>query len=477
MFFRLIKANTSRLLIALCLLPMSKFVIGGDIGIHEISTNKPGNSQGQLAPVFERDVIRYGDRRVDDSKIMNAFISYGQSWRSHSQPITGPGLIADEKHSLAFAPKAKNGTALLPAISAPWVAEQYGDLEELNWANTVTGSPTNAAGNIGNIAARTLVKLGRVNGYSSFKVVDFGTAYPGYTWLQLRPGTEPWKITLEAIKKIKAINSSHGNATRWLGVGWTHGVFTEADKFDYFDQLREMVSSFDKLALNNVDGGSAKPLHYYIDMYAGVSDMTVQLPNTLRQLDFSYSDLSRFHLVNPRYPYPFAAGDNVHHSGVGYAQYGEVEGLAKFYTLVAGVQWEPFRIVSGQIKGSRISLKVSAPMAGFGKPEIDTSQIEQAPQWGFHVKAGGVEVPVKSLSFANATTISLQLAKPIPTSSEVEVSYAWYGPGAPFGTHSGVWGNIKRRGPPSVLFSGKTIDLWLCNYIGTLKHAKNSNVK
>ena len=427
-------------------------------------------------PIFERDLIKYKNKDADESKVMNAFISYGQSWRSQSQPIAGDNLIADDKQPLAFAPKAKNTTTLLPAISSPWVADQYGDLEALNWKNTVTGSPNNASGNIGNISARSLVKLSKRDGYSPFQVVDFGMAYPAYTWQQLRPGTEQWQVLLNAINKIKAINESNGKATRWLGVGWTHGVFSPADNFDYYVQLKEMVAAFDKLALNNGDGGTNKPLHYFTDMFAGVSDMVVQSPNTLRQLDFAIANSSRVHLVNPRYPYPIAAGDNVHHTGIGYAQYGEAEGLAKFHTLVEGKNWEPFRIVSGAAEGSKISLKVSAPMAGFGKPEIDISQIEQASQYGFHVKANGVEVPVKSVSFPNSTTITLDLPSLTSASSKFEVSYAWYGPGASFGTHVGVWGNIKRKGPPSVLFQGKTIDLWLCNYIGVIERAPKSSL-
>ncbi|WP_211465869.1 hypothetical protein [Collimonas silvisoli] len=469
--------SSSKLLIALLFLSVSKIAIGDEAVLHGDSNKRREESHGKNMPIFEKNPVKFDNRRADESKIMNAFISYGQSWRSQSQPVAGSDLIPDEKKSLAFAPKAKNTTTLLPAISSPWVAEQYGDLEELNWGNTVTGSSGNASGNIGNIAARTLVKLSKGNGYSPFNVVDFGMAYPGYTWQQLQPGTQQWTVMLNAISKIRAINSSNGKLTRWLGVGWTHGSFSPTDKFDYFQQLQQMVSAFDKLALNSGNGGEDKPLHYYIDMFGGVSDMTVQSPNTLRQLDFSYSDLSRFHLVNPRYPYPFAAGDNVHHSGIGYAQYGEAEGLAKFYTLVAGIHWEPFRIVSGQINGSKISLKVSAPMVGFGKPEIDTSQIERASQLGFHVKAEGIDVPVKSVSFTNATTIALQLPSSVSKSSKVEVSYAWYGPGAPFGTHAGVWGNIKRKGPPSVLFRGKTIDLWLCNYIGVIERAPKLNLK
>jgi hypothetical protein len=204
-------------------------------------------------------------------------------------------------------------------------------------------------------------------------------------------------------------------------------------------------------------------------MQAGVSDMTVQSPNTLRQLDFATANAARVHLVNPRYRYQIAAGDNVHHTGMGYAQYGEVEGLAKYTTLVEGKNWEPLRIVSGKVAGSKILLTISAPMAGFGSPEIDVAQIERAPQFGFHVKENGVDIPLKSVDFPNPTTIALQLSSSASTASNLEVSYAWYGPGAPFGTHVGVWGNIKRQGPPSVLFRGKTIDLWLCNYVGMIQ--------
>ncbi|BEV13699.1 hypothetical protein HBDW_04870 [Herbaspirillum sp. DW155] len=447
----------------------STMALANEPAVHAAPKNPSSAAASLRTPAFEKNRIRYKGAVADESAVMNAFISYGQSWRSQSVAISSSGLIPDDGPGYAFAPKAKNTNTLLPAISLPWVAEQYGDLEELNWNNTVTGSSNNATGNIGNIAARSFVKLSKKNGYSPFKVVDAGMAYPGYTWKQLQPGTQPWEVMVKAVKKVAAINEANGKQTRWLGVGWTHGVFSPTDDFDYYAQLKEMVAAFDKLALNEGNGGTHKPLHYFTDMFGGVSDMNVQAANTLRQLDFAVAHASRVHLVNPRYPYPIAEGDNVHNTGMGYAQYGEVEGLAKYVTLVEGKTWEPFRILSGKIEGSTISLKVSQPMSGFGKPEIDVSQIEQASQYGFRVKANGADIPIKKVSFPNATTIALELAPPKKLAAKLEVSYAWYGPGAPFGTHVGVWGNIKRKGPPSVLFQGKTIDLWLCNYLGTVE--------
>ncbi|WP_238194184.1 SwmB domain-containing protein, partial [Methylobacterium frigidaeris] len=60
-----------------------------------------------------------------------------------------------------------------------------------------------------------------------------------------------------------------------------------------------------------------------------------------------------------------------------------------------------------------------------------------------------------------ADTVTLTLATPVTSGASAEVSYAFYGPGSTAGVHSGVWGNVKRAGPPSLILSGYTIDTWL----------------
>lgn len=62
----------------------------------------------------------------------------------------------------------------------------------------------------------------------------------------------------------------------------------------------------------------------------------------------------------------------------------------------------------------------------------------------------------------------MTLAAPILAGTNVEVSYAWYGPGSTPGVHAGVWGNLKRSGPPSVWFANRTIDTWFCDYRATV---------
>lgn len=411
---------------------------------------------------------------ADTSNFHSVFISYGQSWRSHSLPVDVTGLkLANlgEQH-FAFAPQRSNGSDLLPPIGIPSFADLYADLRGLNWQNTQNLISDNAAGNIGWAAARAFDLLNKRAGQPRFPVIDCGTAYPGYTWDQLKPGTDPWTATQTAATKIKAINTVYGKTTRWLGVGWTHGAFDATTSFDYYTKLAEMKTAFDGLGLNTFAGGSGDPadpdgaalgaLHYYTDMYAGTAYDTNQWPNTLRQLDFHLADTVRVHLVNPRYPYPFS--DEIHHTGLGYVQYGEVEALAKYYVHVFGAGWTPLRITGALVSGSTVTLTTSAAMAGFGALKIDTQQIEAAAQYGFHVRVGGVERAVNAVSIGGANTVVLTLAAPITSGTTAEVSYAWYGPGATPGTHAGVWGNIKREGPPSVWFLNRTIDAWLCNY-------------
>jgi hypothetical protein len=412
-------------------------------------------------------VITSKDNTLSDSDdlFIYAFISHGQSWRSQSLPIEDINLIPDIDPPRAFAPNSGNSNVLLPSVCVSWIIDQYLRFGALSWKNTIQGSPDNAAGNIGFASARAFSKLSISNGYAPFDVLDVSTPYPAYDWNKLRPGTEQWECTLRAIQKIEQLNNEQGYETRWLGIGWTHGVFSPDDTFDYFEHLQEMVLAFDKLNIGKNQKGLYTQLHYYIDMYGGVSDMTVQSPNTLRQLDFALSDPSRFHLVNPRYPYKMNTGDNIHHNGKSYVQYGEVEGLAKFKTLIAKENWVPFRILDASIKNDVVTLNLSSPMSGFDYPSIDTNQIELAPQFGFHVKSKDINFPIREIKILDTNKIELYLAlNPLKEHGGVEVSYAWHGPGASFGTHSGVWGNIKRQGPPSVFFVGETIDLWLCNF-------------
>jgi hypothetical protein len=420
---------------------------------------------------------------AETSDFISVWFSYGQSWRSHSLPIdwAGLGLSNYGEEFFAFAPQVAGGNDLLPQVgdpvysapAVPW------DLRGLSWKNTENTLPANAGGSIGRVAARTFVALNKRAGYPRIPVVDVGTAYPGYTWDQLKPGTSPWTATLQSAAKVKTANTAYGKTTRYLGVGWTHGAFSDGDAYDYFTKLTEMKAAFDDLALNGFTGGSGDPLdptgaangalHYFTDQNAVESGHTHQYANTLRQVDFWKADPARVHLVGPRYPYGFS--DEIHHSGLGYAQYGELEGLAKFYTHTYGMTWDPLYVVSATVSGNKVLVNTSAPMFGFSDLALDTKQIELAPQHGFHVRVAGIERIVTGVAVAGIGTIELTLAVAIPNGTVAEVSYAWYGPGSTPGVHSGVWGNVKRTGPPSVWFANKTIDTWLCAYKATITAA------
>lgn len=397
---------------------------------------------------------------ADVSDFHSVFISYGQSWRSHSLPVDHAGLSSGADEHFAFAPQRAAGSDLLPPIGIPSFSDQIADLRGLNWRNTQNLITDNAAGCIGWAAARAFVRMCHAANYPRFPVVDVGTAYPGYTWPQLQPGTLPWAATQTAAAKVKAVSTVYGKKTRWLGVGWTHGAFTLSDTYDYYAHLQQMVAAFDGLNLNAGETGQA--LRYYTDMYAGTTDMTEQAPNTLRQLDFAKANASRVHLIGPRYPYPMV--DEIHHTGRGYAQYGELEALAKFRTCVYGWGWTPSYVTGVTASGAFVDFEVSGAMPDFGPLELDTVQIEAAQDQGFRVRVAGVFQAVTGVSVVTPNRVRVELVDPIAPGAPVEASYAWYGPGAAVGTHSGVWGNVKRKGPASVLFPGSTTDVWLCNH-------------
>jgi len=451
-----------------------------DVSTSGSLTKYRSDQAGKTFPfILRTDQLSTSQPQVADTNDFHAvFISYGQSWRSHSLVVDVSALkvVNLGEEYFAFGPQRTNGTDLLPPVGIPSYSDLYADLRGLNWQNTQNLISDNAAGCIGWAAARAFDLLNKRANRPRFPVIDCGTAYPGYTWDQLKPGTDPWTATITASTKIKAINTTYGKKTRWLGVGWTHGAFDGLTSYDYYTKLSEMKAAFDGLGLNTFTGGTGDPvdpdgasqgaLHYYTDMYAGTAYDTNQWPNTLRQLDFHLADTVRVHLVNPRYPYPFS--DEIHHTGLGYVQYGEVEALAKFYVHVYGQAWRPLYITAVSVVGAKVTLTTSASMFDFGALKIDTRQIEAAPQYGFHVRVTGTERVVSNVAITGANTIELTLAAPVAAGVSAEVSYAWHGPGSTPGVHAGVWGNIKREGPPSVWFFNRTIDTWLCNYKATV---------
>ncbi|KQT08535.1 hypothetical protein ASG40_11695 [Methylobacterium sp. Leaf399] len=379
---------------------------------------------------------------------MDVTISNGQSWRTMTLPInTVPGLrdAGDPRDAVTLARKQGPISTIGKAFETSAIVD-------------LAGLTLSRGANIGYVAAEALASLRRRDKGKQRAILEYCHAYPGFTWAQLRPGTEPWAQGLIMHAAAREMAKKYGKTAWFRAVGWTHGGATDASRENYYQSLTEMVAAYDALALN---GPGGDPLHFFVDQTAASTKQGQAQNSYLDQVRFAVANASRVHLIGPRYPYAF--GDEIHHNAAGTVRIGELEGLVKHKVLDLGQKWDCARITAVAAEKGGFTLAVTRP-PGFGDLAVDTAAIEAAADKGFALRVGGASLPIASV------TVSANLVRVVPVTmpaagTPVEVSYAFYGrPDVPPGTHAGAWGNVKRVGPPSLYFPSETVDTWLCAY-------------
>jgi Putative flagellar system-associated repeat len=411
------------------------------------------NADGPSAPyVLRRDLAAMGAHVLMPGPAIEAQISYGQSWRSFMYDMSALPFIGWEpRRALTFAG--------IDAGNALFQVPTQGSIYGVDPIVTLYGCGQTTQLGIGTVAAMSRQRLRSRGLIHASAILDLNPSFPGYRWDQLRPGTDPWTQGLRMQGKAADVAAAYGAGLRYRAVGWTHGAPSDGAVdgsgavIDYYAALTEMVASFDALQI----GAGGQPLHFFTDQTAPVSEQTQAQGAILAQAAFALANTNRVHLIGPRYPYAFQ--DNIHHTSLATALIGDLEGYVKFVVLDLGQAWTPARPTAITVSGSTVTIQVARPY-GMGDLAIDTDSIEAAPQNGFHVRVSGSEIAVSTVAVA-ADTITLTLASAIASGASVEVSNAFYGPGSTAGQHSGVWGNVKRIGPPSALLAGYTIDTWL----------------
>ncbi|KQP50846.1 hypothetical protein ASG40_13040 [Methylobacterium sp. Leaf399] len=413
---------------------------------------------GVTMPYVMRPAYAGSPSLLDTTSRLAIHISYGQSWRTETLTDDIPAAVADigEPRMAMSLGRMGGSSQKIEPIQTIGTAFQTSAIIDL------AGLSMSRGANIGYAAAQALARFRRRDNARQMPVLEYCHGYPGYTWEQLKPGTDPWAqgILMHAAARIQA--ARYGKTPFFEATSFTHGGAVDGGGEDYFQSLTEMVAGYDALALN---GAGGTPLHFFTDQTAASIGQGQAQLSYLDQVRFAVTNAARVHLIGPRYPYPFR--DNIHHTGLGYTRIGELEGLVKRKVLDLGEAWDCARISAIAVENGGFTLAVTRP-PGFGDLAVDTAMIEAAPDKGFVLKVNGVIVPIASV------TVSANLVRIIPVAmpasgATVEVSYAFYGRlDIPPGTHAGAWGNIKRVGPPSSYFAGETVDTWLCAYKSTL---------
>ena len=303
---------------------------------------------------------------------------------------------------------------------------------------------------------------------------------------------QSWDNMKLVLTQAKAAMPYHEvSAINWASVGYTQGSSSDTSSTaQKMGDLDQMIQQFDLLG---------PPMAFYFGLPAPTSG-SVSIPSYAlgEWATYLYCRANaigqggvysgRVFPTGPSYPWQFSDDTelffgNIHTDPYGTSRWGEIEGYARWLTQDKGIPWTPLwrPLTGGAI--TRAGQVVTVPMARPSGPDFANavmswqSNIDDGvkvfPQYGWHVKRGGVDLTVApSISGMN---VLLAITETINVGDSLEVSYAWYGPGGPTpGTVTGVGGNLVMNGPASVLYPNgwngtpKTIDAWAWPFVETV---------
>jgi hypothetical protein len=264
---------------------------------------------------------------------------------------------------------------------------------------------------------------------------------------------------------------------KYTSVGWTQGTSTDGTLATKLTDLATMIQDFDALSYSVL----APFLDFYLGLPAAPSvDTTYGSTGQIAGYWGTYLFLranapgaggpysGRIWASAPSYPWIFD-GSGIHTTGYGMIRWAELEGYARHLVRDLGVQWTPlWRSMTNPITRSGTTFIVpfdrptgpdftTAPMAWQSDPQ---DGIQVWPQYGWHVKRSGTEMPLVSDPIISGMSVILDIGTAALVGDEV--SYCFYGPGGtvPPGIIPGVGGNLVMNGPASVMVPGKQLGMW-----------------
>jgi hypothetical protein len=273
-------------------------------------------------------------------------------------------------------------------------------------------------------------------------------------------------------------NASLGlTAPVYKSVGWTQGgSFDTSHAQATVDEWTAMEAAYDGM---NFPGTGPASLLFYLGIRAPITTDVVCSQAIAGGIQFVRANANgRTIGTTPWYQWKFNGSDNIHTGPYGTVRHGECEGLARYITEDEGTQYKPlWRSLTPIMRGSQTltvpfdrptgSFFASAQMQWMSNPD---DGIKVWPQNGWHVQRGGVDLTVTPT--ISGMNVVLAIAETLTPGDNLEVSYAWHGPGGPNpGTDPGCGGNLMMPGPPSVLFpngyngTSKTINSWAWPFV------------
>jgi hypothetical protein len=415
---------------------------------------------------------------------LDGHISYGQSWRTNwfvdfarwnlnPQPQTL--IAAHVPYPLAtFPPGPMSIGAGINLASPP---------------NGFTGYPASGAPLDGSafsigrcsILAQQLYRV-RSGSIPLKPIFEACFAYPGSTWDSgggggLKPGGTSWTNQTTAMADILGLLPSgiysglHVNS-----IGYTQGGAADGTIATKKQNLTDMMVAYDAY------GWPGGPIQIYLGIAAPISNATsfdnggtnpsgygtyLWARDNLPSGSGAYAN--RAFATTPWYQWPFDGVSNIHSNDYGTIRHGEVEGYVRYLVRDKRYSWTPLwrdPATPLSMSGQTIVIPFTRPPGpDFVSSPMEfsydsTDGIRQWPQQGFHVFRGGTELTLQSITISGLTVL-IMVSETVSTGDNLEVSYAWYGPGGPNpGTCSGVGGNLNMAGPDSAFFVGKKLRSW-----------------
>lgn len=247
--------------------------------------------------------------------------------------------------------------------------------------------------------------------------------------------------------------------------------------------LTNMLADLDAL---NLPGAGTSGLFSYLGIQAVPPQFTVYDQGYLGTYLFCQQNAQgmggpwsgRCFAVCPISQWPFDINNNPHFDARSAIRFGEWVGyVAHQVEDLGNTAWTPlWRPLTGGafvVSGTTITIPFARPNSPDFTVAPMTWQSDPAdgvkvwPQYGFHVRRAGVEMPLVSLPVISGMTVILDIG--VPPLSGDEVSYMFYGPGGAIPQlASGTGGNLTMNGPPSVFFPGVTVDAWAWHFLENL---------
>ena len=435
------------------------------------------------------------------------FIHLGQSWQSDALPATGLKLLGDGDPSRVFtlATRFYNADPLfdLPAGAIPTpcyepAVDDIVDLVGVDFSTQVDERGEDGAMHIGYLVGIAMQRIRDRLGLRTPAHLVVCKAYPGATLPQLSPGGSidgwhPFVAGLAMDAAILPIAAAYGEEVETPAYVVIHGAPNDATGGDYKAAMAAFIGAHDALDYNS---GGPVP-HAFVVLTPPTATEVKTYNSVLNgQIAWASENASRATVVGGRHH--LSLRDYIHNTSYSQLVCAEEIAWAMVCVLDLGLGWDGARITDAVYSGGVFKMLIAPPpvlpksllrdVPIYGKTEIDTAFIEAAVQYGVTVRTGGVNKPVtvrvvspplpaSPFDPIQPDYIEITPSGWVPVSGTAyAVEYLWRGvaqtvnPGTdPLDRshHSGVWGNVRRRGPKSVLRDGpdEFSDLWVTPYI------------